>query len=114
MMRLVIMESPCRADDDFTSARHEFYAVECLRDCIRRGESPYASHALLAFSGALDDASPDEREKGIAAGFAWHAVAHATVVYTDRGISPGMQRGIDNALRLGLPVEYRTLPGWKQ
>lgn len=33
------------------------------------------------------------------------------VVYTDRGISGGMDDGIQEALRLGQEVEYRQLGG---
>ena len=54
---------------------------------------------------------PGERELGIAAGLAWLPVAHATVVYTDRGISPGMHRGIRAARLLGIPIEWRSVTG---
>lgn len=40
---------------------------------------------------------------------AWRAVAQASVVYTDRGISGGMRHGIAAAEAAGVPVEYRTL-----
>jgi hypothetical protein len=46
------------------------------------------------------------------AGFAWREVAEATVVYKDRGVSEGMLRGIRDARRKGLIVEYRKLPGY--
>jgi hypothetical protein len=52
---------------------------------------------------------PAERKLGIAAGLAWLRVSDATVVYTDRGISPGMKQGVAAALAAGKPVEYRTL-----
>jgi len=42
-------------------------------------------------------------------GWAWIRVADAMVVYTDHGISPGMQLGIDRAREFNLPIEYRTL-----
>jgi len=35
--------------------------------------------------------------------------ADATVVYTDRGISPGMQKGIDRARQERRTVEWRSL-----
>lgn len=50
-----------------------------------------------------------ERNWGIAAGLAWSEVAEAHVVYVDRGISPGMQRGIDRARALGREVELRVI-----
>jgi hypothetical protein len=35
--------------------------------------------------------------------------ADATVVYTDRGISRGMQLGIDRARTENRPIEFRSL-----
>ena len=105
-MRLVIIESPYAGD----IAANRAYAVACVRDCLTRGEAPFASHLL--YTEALDDAQPDQRAHGIAAGFAWRASAAATVVYTDRGISGGMRLGIEHANALastGHVVEYRTI-----
>jgi hypothetical protein len=62
--------------------------------------------------GVLDDKVPEERKLGIEAGFAWKDVAHATVVYTDLGITKGMSYGIDAAERLGQTIEFRSLEGW--
>lgn len=39
----------------------------------------------------------------------WRQSAEKTVVYTDLGISRGMQYGIEDAQKKGRPVEYRTL-----
>lgn len=63
----------------------------------------------LLYTQVLDDLKPDERDLGIKAGLAWGTVAEATVVYTDRGVSSGMTRGIEAAIKLGRPVEYRSL-----
>lgn len=105
--RRVILESPFSGN----VGRNKAYARACLRDCIKRGEAPFASHLLYTQAGVLDDDIPEERMQGIHAGFAWHKVADAAVVYTDYGISKGMQYGIDNAAKLNLPVEYRQLFG---
>ena len=72
-----------------------------------RGEAPMSSHLL--YTQALRDTVPDERDMGISSGLAWGAVADATVVYTDRGISQGMRLGIASARESGRPVEYRRL-----
>ncbi|TAL43762.1 MAG: hypothetical protein EPN91_05855, partial [Salinibacterium sp.] len=85
-----------------------------LSDCLKREEAPFASHGLYAQDGVLDDDLPHERMLGINAGFAWRSAADATVVYTDRGITAGMQYGIDHATAQGRPIEYRTIPGWTQ
>jgi hypothetical protein len=76
---------------------------------LLRGEAPIASHLLYAQPGVLRDDVADERELGISAGLAWGPVADATVVYIDRGISPGMKRGIADAESAGRPTEYRVL-----
>ncbi len=106
-MNLVILESPYGGD----VATNVAYARRCLRDSLLRGESPYASHLLYTQEGVLDDLIPKERTHGIQAGFEWGKVADLVAVYTDRGISKGMELGIKNAEANGIPVEYRSLDG---
>ena len=107
--RLVAVESPFAGD----TRKHLRYVRACLADCLRRGEAPVASHALLTQPGVLRDHIPAERVQGINAGLAWAAKADARVVYTDCGMSSGMRGGIAHAESLGQPVEYRTIAGWK-
>jgi hypothetical protein len=107
---VVVLESPYAGD----VATNVHYARLCMKDCLTKGEAPFASHLLYTQEGVLDDTIPAEREWGIKAGFAWRQVAKKTVVYTDLGISRGMQYGIDDALKRGVPVEYRKLPNWEQ
>ncbi len=110
-MRLVIVESPYQGN----VARNTRYARACLRDCLMRGEAPFASHLLYTQDGALRDAIPKERDLGIAAGLAWGAGADATVVYIDLGLSDGMKEGIKDAHRHGRSVETRQLgAGWEE
>ena len=104
-MRRVIVESPYAGE----TKANEVYARACLRDCLKRGEAPLASHLLYTQPGVLDDAIADERDLGIRAGLAWGAVAEASVAYTDRGITDGMRKGIAAAEAMGRPVEYRNL-----
>lgn len=111
-MRRVILESPFAAPDARRLALHLAYARACMRDCLLQGEAPLASHLIYTQEGVLDDDLAKERELGILAGFAWKPVAEATVVYTDLGISEGMQRGIHWSIAQNLPVEYREIPGW--
>ena len=99
---LVQLESPYRG-----VPRAQEYLHACIRDCIDRGETPYASHAIIP--GALDDADPHERALGIEAGFAFRAFVERTVVYIDHGISEGMQAGIDHAKALEQEIVYRAL-----
>ena len=72
-----------------------------------RGESPFASHLLYTQPGVLKDGNSEERKRGINAGLDWVRVADLTAVYTDLGISDGMQLGIDKAQQERRPVEYR-------
>jgi hypothetical protein len=106
-MRLVILESPFAGDVD----ENIEYARRCVHDSLSRGEAPIASHLLYTQPGVLDDSDPQERQWGIDAGLAWKAVAHASVVYVDRGISKGMEYGIAAAKEAGIPVEIRSLYG---
>lgn len=102
-MRTVIIESPYAGDVE----RNRAYLQECILDSVRRGEAPFASHQMYTL--ALNDDVPAERLQGIQAGEAWRRLADATVIYWDHGISPGMAFGIQRALELGMPVEYRRL-----
>lgn len=104
-MRLVILESPYAGDVEANVA----YARACVRDALSRGEAPIASHLLYTQPGVLRDDIPHERQWGIDAGLAWKRVAHASVVYTDRGITKGMEYGIEAAKASGIPVEFRKI-----
>ena len=108
-MKLVVIESPYAGDVE----RNLRYLRACLADCLARGEAPYASHALYTQPGVLDDRVPDERAKGMRAGFAWGAHAELVVVYEDLGVTPGMLAGIERAEKRGQRVERRRLSGWE-
>lgn len=104
---LVVLESPYAGDVEANLA----YARACVADSLARGEAPVASHLLYMQPGILDDADPAERATGIAAGHAWIGVASKLVVYTDLGISRGMEAGIaaSRSWAHEVPIEYRTL-----
>ncbi len=102
-MKLVIVESPYAGDVEKNTA----FARACLRDCLLRGEAPFASHLLYTQHGVLDDLISEERNLGIDAGLAWGEKADATVLYLDLGISSGMKRGIARAEAVGRPIERR-------
>lgn len=111
MSKPVIVESPYAGD----VALHLRYLRACLRDAVLRGESPYASHALLTQPGVLRDEHADERELGIAAGFVWRPLAALTAIYEDLGWSSGMVRARLDCEERGLPFEKRMLgTGWLQ
>lgn len=108
-MRIVIIESPYAGPDIETNLR---YLRACMHDSlVNHDEAPFASHTMYTQPGVLRDEVPEERAAGIHAGFAWRDVAECSVVYTDRGISKGMQYGIEHAQKIGCAVEYRALGG---
>lgn len=100
----VIVESPFAGG--FANVK---YARECVRDCINRGESPFASHLLYTQKGLLNDQIAEERRAGINAAVGWLEVADYVAVYMDLGITPGMVIGITRAVKLGKPIRLRWL-----
>lgn len=104
-MKRVIIESPYAGDVDANVA----YARACLKDSLKRGEAPLASHLLYTQPGILDDDKTDERALGIDAGHAWMNAAERVVVYHDHGVSAGMNEGIKRAFEAGVLVEFRKL-----
>jgi len=104
-MKRVVIESPYAGEVDLNVA----YAKACVLDSLSRGEAPYASHLFFTLPGILDDDKPDERTKGIEAGFAWGEAADLVAVYIDRGVSQGMIAGIDRAVRAMKPITLRSV-----
>lgn len=107
-MKLVIIESPY-AGTLLDIARNMTYVRACMRDCLLRGEAPYASHALYTQPGVLDDDCPPQRKLGIEAGFAWRSGGTLTAFYTDRGWSRGMLEALTDCVTRGFEYEYRSL-----
>lgn len=104
-MRLVIIESPYAGDVN----TNVDYARKCVSHSLSLGEAPIASHLLYTQEGILDDNIEEDRNLGIDAGLAWRAVATATIVYTDLGVSRGMEYGIEAANDAGNTIEYRSI-----
>lgn len=105
IVRRVILESPYAGDVEANLT----YARACMRDSLARGEAPIASHLLYTQEGILDDNDPDQRALGIAAGLRWLSCAKHMVLYTDRGISPGMAEAAIQATNRNVKVEYRRI-----
>jgi hypothetical protein len=99
----VILESPYRGGEP----KYKRYLERCIADSIARGEAPFASHKM--YTDALDDAVPDQRELGMALGFAWRRSAVRTVVYEDYGVSAGMEEGLGDAAAIGQDVDRRLI-----
>jgi len=95
-------------------AENVAFAKKAVRDCLSRGESPYATHLFFPQPGMIDDRDADQRHLGIQAGLDWGSRADRTVVYLDRGMSKGMIQGIERARSEGRPVIYRILATGKE
>ena len=108
-MTRVVIESPLNDLTRELIEENKKYARRCMLDSLRRGEAPFASHVLYDHPDILDDMKPEERMLGITAGFYWGEMAELVAVYTDRGISSGMKRGIEFYRTHKIPVEYRSL-----
>jgi len=100
----VIVESPFAGG--FANVK---YARECVRNCIDRGESPFASHLLYTQKGLLNDSIAEERKRGIDAAIGWLQVADYVAVYMDLGITPGMVVGIVRAVKMQKPIRLRWI-----
>jgi len=101
--RRVIIESPYSGD----VASNTAYARKAMADSLARGEAPLLSHLL--YTQVLDDLDPDDRAAGMEAGWSWTPLAQAVAVYSDLGMTKGMQRGIDRAKAAGVRIERRWL-----
>lgn len=116
MARFVDVETPYMGNSAEQVRKNLLYARACVRDCLLKGEVPFASHLFFTQPGILDDNIPAERARGIEAGkeMIESLPGIVTVVYEDLGISKGMQYGIDRAVRNKRGIEYRRLgEGWE-
>lgn len=82
----------------FSFENNVAFAEACMRNCLARGEAPFAPHLLYPRPGVLDDTIPQDRETGIACGLSWLAVSDAVVAYVDRGVSRGMWQELARAV----------------
>ncbi|MGD0729567.1 MAG: hypothetical protein ABR981_05820 [Candidatus Micrarchaeaceae archaeon] len=110
MQKFVDIETPYSAPTLSQVAKHIRYTRACVRDSLLKKEIPFASHLFYTQTGILDDNLTDERQRGIMAGKVLIEKLDATtVVYTDLGISKGMELGIKIAKKSKRKIEYRTL-----
>ncbi len=109
-MKRVIVETPFKGTTLDEQEANITYARACAHDClVNHDEAPFLSHLLYTQPGILDDGIAEERQLGIDAGLVWGEMAEATIVYTDRGISRGMEYGIENAKKAKRPIVFRSL-----
>lgn len=107
-MKRVVIVSPYSGDVE----ENLRYLRAAMRDCLLRGESPFAGHGLFTQEGVLDDSDAEERALGMKAHHAWMDACDLVAVYTDLGRSGGMDADLLYASACGVPIEERKLPGW--
>lgn len=110
--KVVFLESPFAGKD---LERNIEYARRAMWDSLLEWEeAPVVTHLLYPQNpkaGIVCDSDPrtDRREVGIRAGNSLRALCDKVVIYTDYGITPEMQHGISEAMKMGKTVEYRHI-----
>jgi hypothetical protein len=95
-------------------ARNLRYLRACLHWCVHNGFTPYASHGLLTQPGVLRDGVTAERNLGIGAGLAVGDLMPVRLVFTDLGVTVGMEAGIRRGKRIGQHIEtVRLTMAWR-
>jgi hypothetical protein len=100
---LVVIASPYQGD----VVRNIEYARRATLDSVRRGELPVASHLL--YPQILQDHIEEERTIGLALGVELVLRSDLLAVYTDLGITPGMEAEIAVAHSTDVEISYRSL-----
>ena len=77
-------------------------AERLCRRLVDAGQAPFAPHLL--YPRFLDDGKLWELELGISCGLTFLEVCDEVWVYTAAGVSSGMRREVDHAIRLGKPL----------
>jgi hypothetical protein len=114
-MTAAILPVPVIVETPYAGAvpLHLRYLRACMRDCLLRGEAPFASHHQYTAPGVLRDEIEAEREQGLRAAMAWRTMAHRAVFYIDLGWSNGMRLGLNATASLAQPwLERRLGPDW--
>ena len=104
--RRKVYVASCYAGDIQTNTEA---AIRCCRQVISEGFMPVASHLL--YPRILNDGDPLERELGLDFGLSLLRMCDEVWVFGEP--SPGMKREIEEANRLGKPVQYREVPVWE-
>lgn len=97
----VAIESPYAGD---VAANLEFLD-ECIKHCLDRSETPYASHKMLPT--ALNDDYPEQRKQGIEAGLSMAIRCDKRRFYVAKGWSKGMLAAREYYDEHGLDYEVK-------
>lgn len=112
-MLTVVIESPYAAGTAAGVARNLRYLRACMAFCLAQDVAPYASHGLYTQPGVLNDQLPEERKKGMRAGFAIGAQLDQRWFFTDLGMTDGMLRGEEAAKKKNQVTHRFQIPDWE-
>ena len=104
----VYVASPFKGATVEETRQNIVYARLCMLDSLERGEAPYLSHLLYTQVWAETD---ELRDAGLRAGDAMREACDLVALYTDLGVTPGMQRALDATpfgKSVGRNVHFRT------
>lgn len=117
-MLIVCIESPFRPSDaDVSKYEGRYSRAELLRqniiyarlavlNSLLRGEAPLASHLLYT---QVWSEKPELRENGIKAGIEMHYRCDLVALYTDLGVSSGMESAEKHAGLINVERGQRTI-----
>ena len=117
MVLKVVIESPFGGSSSEIERNIE-YAKCCVQNSLNRGEAPFAAHLLYTrfsdlrkenYEGHVEEENEARRKTKLESGYSWGKQASMVAVYTDLGISPGMERAINYYNEHGIYVDYRCL-----
>lgn len=113
--KLTVVESPFRGEGYHETEINYLYTLEAAKKLLNEGFFPYASHLTYTQDGILDDRIKEERDLGIHAGILWGSLAPSRTVFSQRGISKGMELGIEAAKKQGIEIregEIQNYNSW--
>lgn len=85
------------------------FSCACMIDSLEKTEAPLPFHMLYTLPDVLDLENPGEKTLMLDAKKAWLENCDGLLVYTDQGVTPEMERDIEEAFRLKKPITFRTL-----
>ncbi len=112
----VIVESPYSSTEKYTIEQNVEYALKCMKHSYMNGEAPILTHLLytrIPTGYHVSDYDVNNtcmgREYALNCAHEWRKITPKTILYTDHGISQGMIRAEQEALKLGKIVEKRSI-----
>lgn len=105
---IILLESPYLHEHPIDGEEYSIYLSRCLRDSLKRGEAPIATHAMYTRPGVLN-LSIGEATLATLASDDLAELIPITVAYTDYGITEKMDLGLDRAGRWKHTIEYREI-----